>query len=291
MTVTRKSAVLGVAALLAVFTLFNSAFVVRQTQQALVLQFGDPRAVHRDPGLYFKVPFIQDVVYYDKRVLDIDPDGEEMNLRDQRRIIVDVYTRYKIVDPLQFRKAAGSETVLRQRLGRELLNAVRVEVAKVLLPDMLSEKRAEVMDRISAAVRARESEFGIDVIDVRIGRTELPKDTAKSLYERMRSDRFAEAARYRADGAEMKAKIQAEADRERTVILAEARRKAETLRGEGDGERNQILGKAYGRDPEFFAFYRSMEAYREGMGKDTTLVLSPNSEFFRYFNGGRGDRK
>ncbi|MBN2752071.1 MAG: protease modulator HflC [Rhodospirillaceae bacterium] len=284
----RRYAFLGLGAVVFLFVMLDSLFVVHQTKQALVLQFGDPRAVYREPGLYFKLPFFQNVVLYEKRVLDLDPEPEEMNLRDQRRIIVDLYARYKIVDPLQFRKAAGNERVVRQRLGRELNNAVRVEVAKVLLPDMLSEKRAEVMDHISAAVKEREGEFGIEVIDVRVGRTELPKDTADSLYNRMRSDRFAEAARYRADGAEMKAKIQAEAERERTVILAEARRKSQILRGEGDATRNEILGKAYGKDPEFFAFYRSMEAYREALGADTTMVLSPESEFFRYFDAARG---
>jgi membrane protease subunit HflC len=286
----RRYAFLGLGAVVAAFFALNSLFVVHQTKQALVMQFGDPKAVYQEPGLYFKLPFIQDVAFYEKRVLDLDPEPEEMNLRDQRRIIVDLYARYKIVDPLQYRKAAGNESVLRQRLGRELNNAVRVEVAKVLLPDVLSEKRVEVMDRISEAVKAREGEFGIEVIDVRIGRTELPKDTAEALYNRMRSDRFAEAARYRADGAEMKAKIQAEAERERTVILAEARRKGQALRGEGDATRNEVLGKAYGRDPEFFAFYRSMEAYREALGADTTLVVQPDSEFFRYFDAARGKK-
>jgi membrane protease subunit HflC len=286
----RRYAFFGLGAAALAFVVLNSLFVVHQTKQALVMQFGDPRAVYQEPGLYFKLPFIQDVAFYEKRVLDLDPEPEEMNLRDQRRIIVDLYARYKIVDPLQFRKAAGNEPVLRQRLGRELNNAVRVEVAKVLLPDMLSEKRAEVMESISKAVSEREGEFGIEVIDVRVGRTELPKDTAEALFNRMRSDRIAEAARYRADGAEMKAKIQAEAERDRTVLLAEARRKAQTLRGEGDATRNEILGKAYGRDPEFFAFYRSMEAYREALGADTMLVLSPDSEFFRYFEAARGKK-
>lgn len=285
---TRRYAVFGIGALLALFVAANSMFVVHQTKQALVLQFGDPRAVYQEPGLYFKVPFIQEVAFYEKRILDLDPDAEEMNLRDQRRIIVDLYARYKITDPLQFRKSAANEAVLRQRLGRELNNAVRVEVAKVLLTDILSEKRAAVMENINKAVREREREFGIEVIDVRIGRTELPKDTADALYNRMRSDRFAEAARYRADGAELKARIQAEADRERTVILAEARRQSEVLRGEGDAERNEVLGKAYGRDPEFFAFYRSMSAYRDSLGADTTLVLSPDSQFFRYFGRANG---
>lgn len=286
----RRFAVFGLGALVVLFVAVNSMFVVHQTKQALVMQFGEPRAVYQDPGLYFKVPFIQDVAFYEKRILDIDPEPEEMNLRDQRRIIVDLYARYKIVDPLQFRKSAGNDVILRERVGRELNNAVRVEVAKVLLPDMLSEKRAAVMDAINKAMRVREGEFGIEIIDVRIGRTELPRDTAEALYNRMRSDRFAEAARFRADGAELKAKIQAEADRDRTVILAEARRQAQVLRGEGDATRNEILGRAYGRDPEFFAFYRSMDAYRESLGSDTTLVLSPDSQFFRFFGTSNGKK-
>lgn len=284
----RRIAIFGIVAAGALLVAMNSLFVVHQTQQALVLQIGNPKAVYKEPGLYAKLPFIQDVAFYESRVLDLDPEPEEMNLRDQRRIIVDLYARYKIVDPLQFRKSAGSERILRQRLGRALNNAVRVEVAKVLLPDMLSEKRGEVMDKLNASVRARGSEYGIEVIDVRIGRTELPKDTAESLFNRMRSDRFAEAARFRADGAEMKAKIQAEAERERTIMIAEARRKSEILRGDGDAARNNILGKAYGKDPKFFEFYRSMDAYKKSLGSDTTLVLSPNSEFFKYFGSSNG---
>jgi len=284
----RRIVVFGIVAAVGLLVAMQSMFVVHQTKQAMVLQFGDPRAVYKEPGLYFKLPFIQDVAFYDSRVLDLDPEPEEMNLRDQRRIIVDLYARYKIVDPLQFRKSAGSERILRQRLGRALNNAVRVEVAKVLLPDMLSDKRQQVMDKLNEAVRRRAGDYGIEVIDVRIGRTELPKDTAESLFNRMRSDRFAEAARFRADGAEMKAKIQAEAERERTILIAEARRKSEILRGEGDAERNRILGKAYGKDPKFFEFYRSMDAYRKAMGPDTTLVLSPDSDFFRYFENARG---
>ncbi len=274
-------AVVGVAA-------YSAMFTVHQTQQALVLQFGNPKWVANTPGLHFKVPFIQNVDYYERRILDLDPPPQEAPLADQKRVNVDTFARYRIVDPLEFRKKAGTDRNFRDVFGGQLNAAVRAEVGRVLLGDMLSEKRAEVMDRISQTLKDKAPEFGVEVIDVRIGRTDLPEATSAAVYNRMRSDREAYAAEIRAEGEKQKLRIEAEADRQRTVILAEAQRESDILRGQGDAERTRILNEAYGRDVEFFAFYQTLNAYERGLGDDTTLVLSPDSEFFRYFKSSVG---
>ncbi|GAA0590391.1 protease modulator HflC [Caenispirillum bisanense] len=280
-------AVVGVIIAVAAVILFSSMFTVHQTQQALVLQFGSPQRVETEPGLKFKMPFIQNVITYDRRTLDLDPPGQEVPLRDQKRIIVDTYARYRIVDPLAFYQTVRSEAGLRDRFGSILNSAVRDQLGEADLTDLLAESRGRVMSEITQTVRRRAGEFGIEVVDVRIGRTDLPQETSQSVFNRMRSSRIAQAAQLRAEGAELKAKIEAEADRDRTVILAEARKTAEILRGQGDGDRNRILGEVYGQDPQFFAFYRSMQAYREALGNGTTtMVLSPESDFFRFFGQG-----
>ena len=269
-------AVLGIVA-------YSAAFTVHQTQQALVLQFGNPIRTVPEPGLHFKMPFVQNVEFFDRRILDLDPPVQEVILFDQKRINVDAFARYKIVDPLEFRKRAVTDLNFRQVFGNRLNAAIRAEIGKILLSDMLTEKRAQVMDIISTQMKAQAAEFGTEVIDVRIGRTDLPEETAQSVYNRMRSDRVAYSSQLRAEGEEKKLKIQALADRERTIILAEAQRQSEILRGQGEGERNRILAEAFSKDPEFFDFYRSMEAYGEALGEGTTMVLSPDSEFFRFF--------
>lgn len=277
-------AVLGIIVAVIAVVLFSSLFTVHQTQQALVLQFGSPQRVETEPGLKFKLPFIQNVITYDARTLDLDPPGQEVPLRDQKRIIVDTYARYRIVDPLLFYQTVRTEQGLRDRFGSILNSAVRDQLGEADLTDLLAESRSKVMAEITNTVRRRAGEFGIEVVDVRIGRTDLPQETSQSVYNRMRSSRIAQAAQLRAEGAELKAKIEAEADRDRTVILAEARKTSDILRGQGEGERNLVLGQAYGADPQFFAFYRSMEAYRQALGNGTTtMVLSPDSDFFRFF--------
>ena len=276
-------AVLGIVA-------YSAAFIVHQTQQALVLQFGNPIRTVPEPGLHFKMPFVQNVEFFDRRILDLDPPVQEVILFDQKRINVDAFARYRIVDPLEFRKRAVTDANFRQLFGNRLNAAIRAEIGKILLPDMLTEKRAVVMDIIASQMKAQAAEFGTEVIDVRIGRTDLPDETAQSVYNRMRSDRVAYSSQLRAEGEEQKLKIQALADRERTIILAEAQRTSQILRGEGEGKKTHILVKAFGKDEDFFAFYRSMEAYGEALGEGTTMVLSPDSEFFRYFGsiGGKG---
>ncbi|MBT4464644.1 MAG: protease modulator HflC, partial [Rhodospirillaceae bacterium] len=249
-----------------------------------VLQLGNPVRAIREPGLNFKIPFIQNVEFYDRRILDLDPPPQEVLLSDQKRISVDSFARYRIVDPLEFKKKASTDIRFRQIFGGLLNSAVRSEVAKVLLGDMLTAKRAEVMQTITEQVKGLAPEYGVEVVDVRIGRTDLPEETSQAVYNRMRSSRVAQAAELRAQGIEQKVRIQAEADRKRTVILAEARKTSQILRGEGEGTRTNILNDAFNKDPQFFAFLRSMEAYGEALGDGTTMVLSPNSDFFRFFD-------
>ncbi|HAD86259.1 MAG TPA: protease modulator HflC [Rhodospirillaceae bacterium] len=282
----KRSGLLFLAIIIAVggILVFSSMFTVRQDQQALVLQFGSPVEVERTPGLKFKIPFIQNVEYYDRRILDLDPPVQEVILADQKRINVDAFARYRIVDPLEFRKRAGTDANFRQVFGGRLNAGIRSEIGKILLPDMLTGKRAEIMDRIANLLRAQAPEFGVEVTDVRIGRTDLPEATSQAVFNRMRSDRIAEAAELRAKGEEQKTRIQAEAERDKVVILAEARRKSEILRGEGDGERTRVLNAAYGRDAEFFDFYRSLDALGEAINAGTSMVLSPDSELFQFFN-------
>ena len=275
--------VFGLIIVVAGVTAYGALFTVHQTQQALILQLGNPIRTVPEPGLHFKMPFIQNIEYYDRRILDLDPPAQEVILLDQKRINVDAFARYKIADPLEFRKRAVTNQNFRQVFGNRLNAAIRAEIGKILLGDMLTEKRAQVMDFISRQMKAQAAEFGTEVIDVRIGRTDLPEATAQAVYNRMRSDRVAHASKLRAEGEEQKLKIQAVADKDRTIIIAEAQRQSEILRGQGEGERNRILGEAFGQDPEFFDFYRSMEAYGEALGEGTTMVLSPDSEFFRFF--------
>ena len=275
--------VFGLIIVVAGVTAYGALFTVHQTQQALILQLGNPIRTVPSPGLHFKLPFIQNVEFYDRRILDLDPPVQEVILLDQKRINVDAFARYKIANPLEFRKRAVTNQNFRQVFGNRLNAAIRAEIGKILLGDMLTEKRAQVMDFISRQMKAQAAEFGTEVIDVRIGRTDLPEATAQAVYNRMRSDRVAHAAKLRAEGEEQKLKIQAVADKDRTIIIAEAQRQSEILRGQGEGERNQILGEAFGQDQEFFDFYRSMEAYGEALGEGTTMVLNPDSEFFRFF--------
>ncbi len=276
-------AVIGIIVIAAGIIVFSALFTVHQTQQALVLQFGNPIRAETEPGLKFKLPFVQNVTFFDRRILDLDPPAQEIILNDQKRINVDSFVRYKIVDPLEFRKTAQSDANFRQIFGGRLNAAVRSEVGKVLLGDMLSNKRDDVMQRITEQLKVQAPQFGIEVVDVRIGRTDLPETTSQSVYNRMRSQRIAEAAKLRAQGAELKAKTQAEADRDRTIILAEAQKNSQILRGQGEGAKTIILNEAFGQDMDFFEFYRSMEAYNEAFGEGTTMVLSPDSDFFKFF--------
>ncbi len=278
-----KLAAIGVVVILLGIVLYSALFTVRETEQALVLQFGNPIRVIREPGLNIKIPIIQNVEFYDKRVLSLDPAPQEVLLADQKRINVDSFARYRIVDPLEFRKRAVTIQNFLSLFGARLNSAVRSEVAKVSLADMLSEQRAFVMGRIAESLKAQAPEFGIEVVDVRIGRTDLPEATSQAVYNRMRSERIAQASQLRAEGEEQRERIKAEAERDRTVIIANANRTSQILRGEGDGEKTRVLNDAFGQDPAFFDFYRSLEAYSALQSDNTTMVLSPDADFFRYF--------
>lgn len=280
--------IVGVVIIVVGLVGFSCSYTVQQTQQALILQFGQPRYEEPQAGLHFKLPW-QSVEYYDKRILSLDPPPQEIILADQKRINVDAFVRYRIVSPLDFKLRADTESNFTLIFGGILNSTVRAEVGQVLLPDMLSSKRDDLMGRITTQLKAQAKPFGIVVVDVRIGRTDLPPTTSESVYNRMRSQRVAQAAKLRAEGAEIKARIEAEADRERTVILAEAQRQAQILRGEGDAEKTRILNEAFNKDPKFYAFWRSLEAYGKAFSKGTTMVLSPDSQFFQYFNGVPGN--
>ena len=283
-----RAIAIGILVVVGLLIASGALFTVRQTQQALVLQFGEPRSVIAEPGLHFKIPLVQDVYYYDSRILDLDPQGQDMSLIDQRRINVDSFARYRIVDPLKFYQTVLTETAFRDRFGNILNGSVRDALGRTDLADVLGAKRQDVMHEITQAVSRRAEEFGIKVVEVRIGRTELTADTTAATYNRMRSDRMAEAADFRGRGQEQKSRIEADADRERTIIIAEAEKEAQTLLGNGQAESRQILNAAQGKDSEFYAFFRAMEAYGAALGEGTTMVLSPESEFFKYFNKGPG---
>ena len=279
-----KLAVLGIIVIVAGLTVAQTIYTIRETEQAIVLQFGKPLRVIAEPGIAYKAPFVQNVQIYDKRILDLDPAEVQILLTDKKRINVDAYARYRITDPLKFFQAARTESILRDRFGKIINSAIRQEIAKNSLGDLLSEKRLSIMQDIQSKVGSQAPTFGIDIIDIRIGRTDLPPDTSQAVYNRMRTEREREARELRAEGAEEAQKIRARADREQIVLLADAKRTSEILRGEGEGERNLILGGSYGRDPEFFDFYKSLAEYEKNL-VDTgmTMVLSPNSDFFRFF--------
>ncbi len=282
----RKLAILGGVLIVLGIVIYDSLFTVSETQQALVLQFGNhERTIQGSPGLHFKLPFVQDVVYYESRVLDVDPPVQQVILADQRRLDVDSFARYRISDPLQFYQTVRDEMVARQRLSTFVNAALRRVLGNVTQLQLLSQERAGIMDRIASAVSDEARPLGIEIVDVRIGRADVPEGTVQSVYDRMRSEREREAAEFRAQGYEQQQQIRGRADRERTVLLAEAQRDSDILRGQGDGQAIQIYAEAYGQDADFFTFYRSLQAYREALSNNTTLLLSPNSDFFRFFAG------
>ena len=262
----------------------SSLFIVEQTQQAIVLFFGKPQKTIQDPGLYFKIPFGEEVVYYDKRVLDLDPPKERMILADQKRLDVDSYARYRIVDPLLFYQTTRRVTEVPGKLSPIINSSLRRVLGNETLLEILSGKRATIMVDIQKAVNDAVMRFGMEIVEVRVRRADYPDETRSNIENRMKSEREREAKEFRARGFEMAEGIRADAGKQKIVLLAEAQKKAETLRGEGDGLAIKIYADAFGQDPEFFAFYRSMQAYKKSMdSQDTTMVLSPNSDFFRFF--------
>ena len=272
------------AIILVGIVIFQSLFIVQEISQAIVLQFGDPKKIVTKAGLNFKLPFIQNVVYLDKRILNLDNDPEEVIAADQKRLIVDAFARFKIVDPLKFYISVGNERVARSRLSTIINSRIRGVLGTQELATLLSTDRARQMQIIQSQVNEEAKNFGINIVDVRIKRADLPPANSEAIYKRMQTEREREAKEFRAQGAEIAQKIRSTADKDVTVILAQANKKSEIMKGEGDGQRNKIFADAFGRDPQFFAFYRAMQAYEKALiGGETSLVLSPDSEFFKFF--------
>ncbi|MEK0082022.1 protease modulator HflC [Benzoatithermus flavus] len=281
----RMLIVAAVAGVVVLFLLLSSLFTVNQTQQALVLSFGNPVRTVQEPGLHMKVPFVQQVEYFDKRVLDFDAPSVELVLGDQKRLVVDAFARYKIVNALRFKQSVGNEMAFRGRLEPIIFSSLRSVLGEAPLFTLLSQDRTQIMGRIRNETNKSLQGFGVELVDVRIKRADLPPENSQAIYRRMQTERDREAKELRAQGAEIGQRIRARADRERRVIIAEAERESQILRGQGDAEAIRIFAEAFGQDPNFFDFYRSMQAYRAALGDGaTSFVLSPDSEFFRYFD-------
>ena len=273
-----------VVVLILIYTMF---FTVQQTEIALVLQFGNPIRVVETPGLHVKIPLVQDVVLYDRRILDFEPPQEEVIAADQKRLVVDAYARWRIDNPLQFYQTLGTETVARARLGALISASLRRIIGNVALQDVVADKRAQIMEQVRQEVGIQAKPFGINLVDVRIRRADLPEENSEAVYARMKSERQREAAAFRADGKRQSTTIRADADRQRIQILADSQKQSQILRGQGDAEAIKIYADAYNQDKGFFAFYRSLQAYKDALGgANTTFVLSPQSEFFKYLEAG-----
>jgi len=276
--------VLAVLAVIAAIVGYSSLFTVYQTRLALVVRLGQPVRVVTEPGLNFKIPLIDNVIYVDKRILDLENAAQEVIASDQKRLVVDAFARYKIKDALLFYQSVGSIEGANSRLSTLLNAALRRVLGESTLTHVVKDERAGLMARVRDQLDREAANFGITVVDVRIRRADLPEQNSQAVYQRMQTERQREAAEFRANGSQRKQEIQARADRDVTVLIADAQARGDTIRGEGEAERNRIFADAFNKDPDFFAFYRSMQAYEAGLGhKDTRMVLRPDSDFFRYF--------
>ncbi|MBK5957240.1 HflC protein [Rhodoplanes elegans] len=284
----------GIAAVVILLILvlgWASVFTVYQTQQALVVRLGDPRRIVTEPGLHFKIPLIDNVIYVDKRILDLENPAQEVIASDSKRLVVDAFARYKIVDPLRFYQTVGSVEGANSRLATLLNSALRRVLGESTLTNVVRDERTQMMARVREQLDREAHAFGINVVDVRIRRADLPEQNSQAVYQRMQTERQREAAEFRAQGSQRAQEIRARADRDVTVLVADATSKAEQTRGEGDATRNRIFADAFGQDPDFFTFYRSMQAYEAGLKPgETRFLLRPDSEFFRYFTNPSGGR-
>jgi modulator of FtsH protease HflC len=288
-----RSPVTGILMLLLLLLLmivgYSSMFTVQQTEQALVVRFGAPVEVVTEPGLHFKVPFTDTVIAIDKRILDLENPAQEVIASDQKRLVVDAFARYRIKDALQFYQSVGSIQAANIQLTTILNSALRRVLGEVTLIQVVRDQREALMARIRDQLDHEAGNYGIQVVDVRIRRADLPDQNSQAVYQRMKTERQREAAEFRAQGNQKAQEIKSNADREATVIVAEANSKAEQIRGEGDAERNRLFAEAYGQDADFFAFYRSMTAYETGLkSSDTRFLLRPDSDFFKYFGSAGG---
>ena len=273
---------------LSAFAAYLSFYVVQQNEQALLLAVGKPLEVINQPGLHWKIPLYQTVEYFDKRILDLDTKPQEITASDQKRLVVDAFARYKITDPLKFFQTIQNEAGVRRTLGPIMDSSMRRVLGSATFQELVRDKREDLMKRIAKQVNEEGKELGLEVVDVRIRRADLPPQNSKSVFDRMRAERQREAAEWRAQGTGEANRIRATADREATVIKAEASRKSELLRGDGDAERNHIFAEAYGKDVDFFRFYRNMQAYEAGFKPGTRMLLSPDSDFLRYLTNSAG---
>jgi len=289
-----KTGLSGAVALIVVLLLivvgYSSLFAVRQTEQALVVRLGAPvGAPITDPGLHVKAPFIDTVISIDNRILDLENPAQEIIASDQKRLVVDAFARYRIKDALRFYQSVGSIPAANLQLTALLNAALRRVLGEVTFIQVVRDERELLMGRIREQLDKQASAYGIQVVDVRIRRADLPEQNSQAVYQRMQTERAREAAEFRAQGGQRAQEIRSKADREATVIVAEAKSEADKIRGEGDGDRNRIFAEAYSKDPQFFAFYRAMTAYENGLkNTDTRFVLKPDSEFFRFFNSANG---
>ncbi len=274
------------AAVVAYFSLFT----VHQTERAMVLQLGAVKKVISEPGLHFKLPFVQNVVYFDKKLLEVDVPSREILIAGKKRIIVDAFARYRITEPLKFYQNIGTRLQFDSRLSNFVNASIRQVFSSASLDDVVRDKRDELLTSVTKLVHEQTNQFGVDVIDVRLKRADLPNQLRNNVYTRMQRERQQEAASWRAEGEEIARTIRAQADRQVVEIKADATKQSEIIRGEGDADRNKIFADAFSRDPKFFTFYRSMQAYEKGLKSgDTRLVISPNSEFFKYFKKPTGE--
>ena len=268
---------------------YSAFFTVYQTQQALVVRLGNPVRIIEEPGLNFKIPFVDSVIAIDRRILDLEAPAQEVIASDQKRLVVDAFARYRIKDPLRFYQTVGSINGANSQLAILLNSALRRVLGEVTFTHVVRDQRADLMQRIRELVDREAGSYGIQVVDVRIRRADLPEQNSQAVYQRMQTERQREAAEFRATGSQRAQETRARADREVTVLVADAQAKAEQIRGEGDATRNKIFADAFNRDPDFFAFYRSMQAYEASMKhNDTRLLLKPDTNFFRYFNNPSG---
>ncbi len=273
----------------AAFVGLNSFYIVSQTQQAIVLQFGDPVKVVTEPGLKYKLPFVQNVEYFDKRILELDSQPQEVIASDQKRLVVDAFARYRIINPLLYYQTVRNEIGASSRLDNIIDSTLRRVLGTAKFSDVVRDRREELMTQIATTVNADAKNLGMEIVDVRIKRADLPEPNSQAIFRRMQTERQRESFEIRAQGSEAAQTIRSNADRQVTVLIAEANRDAERTRGDGDGLRNKIYADAFSKDPNFFSFYRSMQAYEEALkAGDTRMVLSPNSEFFKFFNNPSG---
>ncbi len=280
-----KILILLFGCIVAIVFAFSTFFVVDQTEQAVIFQFGNPVRVVKNPGLNIKVPLVQNVLHFDTRLQEINTEDKEVIAADQKRLIINAFVKYKIIDPVLYYTTVRDESGFKNKFSTILDSSLRQVIGEIPLNDLLSEKRSDVMEKIQDVVDAKAKQFGVEIVDVRITRSDLPEANSAAIYKRMQTDREREAKEIRAEGDEIAKKIRANTDKERIFLLSEARKKAEILMGEGDAAANKIYAKSYSKDPEFFEFYRSMRAYKNSLnGKNTKIIISPDNDFFKNMN-------